>query len=161
MCIRDSTGSVTDAQAQAMAAAEQEAAEMGLEAVRTQGKYEEKKGKIGKITKKKWYIIDPRSSKIISYWDGIGMVCAALLLQCSPHAAADRRRGRGERARPKARESRELPLRRLPSLATARTLPRTVPQRGLPSSEAQPCMRAVARAAPQRLGGHAGDARAR
>lgn len=50
---------------------------MGLEAVRTQGKYEEKKGKIGKITKKKWYIIDPRSSKIISYWDGIGM-CALL-----------------------------------------------------------------------------------
>lgn len=72
--IVENTGSVSDAQAQAMADAEREAEEMGLEAVRTQGKYEEKKGKIGKITKKKWYIIDPRSSKIISYWDGIGMV---------------------------------------------------------------------------------------
>lgn len=71
--IVENTAGVSDAQAQAMADAEREAAEMGLEAVRTQGKYEEKKGKIGKITKKKWYIVDPRSSKLVPYWDAVGM----------------------------------------------------------------------------------------
>ena len=72
--LRNDTGGASDAQAAAMAEAERLADEEGVVAVRTQGQYEEKKGKIGKITKKKWYIIDPRSSKIISYWDGIGMV---------------------------------------------------------------------------------------
>ena len=57
-----------------MAEAEAEAEASGAVAVRTQGQYEEKKGKVGKITKKKWYIIDPRASKFIPYWDGIGMV---------------------------------------------------------------------------------------
>jgi len=57
-----------------MAEAEAEAEASGAVAVRTQGQYEEKKGKVGKITKKKWYIIDPRASKFIPYWDGIGML---------------------------------------------------------------------------------------
>lgn len=91
---------MTDEQARAIAEAEREAMESGMEAVRTQGKYEEKKGKIGKITKKKWYIIDPRSSKIISYWDGIGMVSSSRFLLKEPQLVERRAELRAHRAQP-------------------------------------------------------------
>ena len=47
---------------------------------RTIGVYEERKpAKKGKITKKPWYIIDPRTNKYMGYWDGISMVRARRL----------------------------------------------------------------------------------
>ena len=55
-----------------MRRAEEQAGDM--EAVRTLGVYEERKHKLGKITKKKWFIIDPRTSNFIPYWDAVGMV---------------------------------------------------------------------------------------
>ena len=46
-------------------------------AVRTMGVYTEKAPqKKGKITKKPWYIIDPRTSRLIAYTDALSMVCA-------------------------------------------------------------------------------------
>jgi len=48
-----------------------------MEAIRSVGMYEEQRGTRGKIQKKPWYIIDPRTSKFVSYWDGISM--AALI----------------------------------------------------------------------------------
>jgi len=41
--------------------------------VRTRGTYEEKKETRGKIKRKPWYIIDPRTSKFMGYWDAISM----------------------------------------------------------------------------------------
>ena len=38
---------------------------------------------LSKITKKKWYIVDPRSSKLIPYWDAIGMVRKLQSCSCS------------------------------------------------------------------------------
>lgn len=44
-------------------------------AVRTMGVYTEKAPqKKGRITKKPWYIIDPRTSKVIAYTDGLSMM---------------------------------------------------------------------------------------
>jgi hypothetical protein len=77
--LTDDSGGMSAQQAKELEEAERLAAESGEEAVRTIGKYEAKEGKVGKITKKKWYIVDPRSSKVVPYWDGIGMVRAASL----------------------------------------------------------------------------------
>jgi len=49
----------------------------GHVAVRTRGTYEEKKETRGKIKRKPWYIIDPRTSKFMGYWDAISMVSYA------------------------------------------------------------------------------------
>jgi len=49
----------------------------GQVAVRTRGTYEEKKETRGKIKRKPWYIIDPRTSKFMGYWDAISMVSYA------------------------------------------------------------------------------------
>ena len=49
------------------------------EAERTVGLYTQKRGVRGKVKKKPWYIIDPRTSRFMPYWDGISMVCAASL----------------------------------------------------------------------------------
>lgn len=69
--IRNDDSQISAEQAEAMRRAEEEGE--GLEAERTLGVYEEKKAKIGKITKKAWCIIDPRTSKFVTYWDAIGM----------------------------------------------------------------------------------------
>lgn len=71
--LRDDASEMTDEQAEALRRVQEDAE--GMTAERTIGQYEEKKGgKIGKITKKSWYIIDPRTSGFITYWDGFGMV---------------------------------------------------------------------------------------
>ena len=69
--ITDDNSEMTAEQREAMRIAEEEAE--GMTAVRTEGQYEAKKGKYGKITKKQWYIIDPRTSKFTTYWDAVGM----------------------------------------------------------------------------------------
>ena len=71
--LHNDTSEMSAQQAEALRRAEEEAENVEAEG-RTLGVYEEKKGKIGKITKKPWFIIDPRSSKFVPYWDGIGMV---------------------------------------------------------------------------------------
>ena len=70
--VQDDSSGMTPEQAERLRQAEEDAE--GLEAERTIGVYEEKKQKIGKITKKPDHIIDPRTSKLIPYWDAIGMV---------------------------------------------------------------------------------------
>ena len=72
--LRDDSGDMSNAQAEALRRAEED--NEGMTADRTIGQYEEKKGKIGKITKKNWYIIDPRTSSFITYWDAFGTVSA-------------------------------------------------------------------------------------
>jgi len=69
--ITENHGGMSEEQAEAMRQAELDAE--GLEAERTIGVYETKKAKMGKITKKKWFIVDPRTSKFVPYWDAIGM----------------------------------------------------------------------------------------
>ena len=73
--IVDDNSTITAEEAAELARIEAEAD--GEEAVRTEGMYEERRGTRGKIQKKPWFIIDPRTSKFISYWDGISMVCPA------------------------------------------------------------------------------------
>ena len=63
--LRDDASGMNDAQVEAMRRAEEQAGDM--EAVRTLVVYEERKHKLGKITKKKWFIIDPRTSNFIPY----------------------------------------------------------------------------------------------
>jgi hypothetical protein len=53
----------------------------GQVAVRTRGTYEEKKETRGKIKRKPWYIIDPRTSKFMGYWDAISMVSYAPVIE--------------------------------------------------------------------------------
>ena len=66
-----------------LAAIEEEA--KGQVAERTMGVYEEKaQGKAGRITKKPYFIMDPRTNKYLGYWDAISMV----RLQCSSQAAS-------------------------------------------------------------------------
>ena len=72
--LTNSADGPSDEQMEAMRAAEADAGE----AERTLGTYEKKEGKIGRITQKKWFIVDPRSSKIVPYWDAVGIV------RCSP-----------------------------------------------------------------------------
>lgn len=67
--LRDDDRSLSLDEAAELRRIEQEAE--GEEAVRTEGLYEEKRGTRGKISKKPWFIIDPRTSKFIGYWDGI------------------------------------------------------------------------------------------
>jgi len=55
-----------------MRAAEDEAGD--LEAERTMAVYEEKVFKAGRITKKPRFVIDPRTSSFIPWWDAIGMI---------------------------------------------------------------------------------------
>ena len=71
--LTNDTSDMTDEQRKRMEEAREREDEAG-EPIRTMGKYEEKKGKIGKITKKPCYIIDPRSSKFVPWWDAIGTV---------------------------------------------------------------------------------------
>jgi len=70
--LTENNGSLSAEQQEAMRRAEEDAE--GLEAVRTIGKYEQKEKKIGKITSKPWFIIDPRVSAFIGVWDGVGML---------------------------------------------------------------------------------------
>ena len=72
--LTNSADGPSDEQMEAMRAAEADAGE----AERTLGTYEKKEGKIGRIPQKKWFIVDPRSSKIVPYWDAVGIV------RCSP-----------------------------------------------------------------------------
>jgi hypothetical protein len=76
----------------------------GQVAERTMAVYTEKQEKRGKITKKPWYIIDPRTSKFISYWDGISMVPAARTREHAAGSACEPRSDAREDAR--AREPR-------------------------------------------------------
>jgi len=70
--LTDNSSEMTDEQAEALRRANEEANDMAPPE-RTHGLYEERKGKIGKITRKKWYIVDPRSSRLVQYWDAVGM----------------------------------------------------------------------------------------
>lgn len=82
-----------------MRQAELDAPDEDPEAKRTMGRYVDRNEgqKMGKITKKKWHIIDPRTSKIVPYWDGVGMVRARAARPCAPAASNARstRRGHG------------------------------------------------------------------
>jgi len=68
-------GMASSEQEEAMRQAELEATDDDPETRRTMGRYVDKNEgqKMGRITKKKWYIIDPRTSKVIPYWDAVGM----------------------------------------------------------------------------------------
>ena len=70
--IREDNTELTSAEDDELRRIEQEGG--GEEAVRTEGMYEAKQGTRGKIQKKPWFIIDPRTSKFVGYWDGISMV---------------------------------------------------------------------------------------
>jgi len=64
---------VSAAEAAELAAIEEEA--KGQVAERTMGVYEEKaQGKAGRITKKPYFIMDPRTNKYLGYWDAISML---------------------------------------------------------------------------------------
>jgi len=69
--IREDNTELTSAEDDELRRIEQEGG--GEEAVRTEGMYEAKQGTRGKIQKKPWFIIDPRTSKFVGYWDGISM----------------------------------------------------------------------------------------
>jgi len=73
--LRNDEGMASSAQEEAMRQAELDAPDEDPEAKRTMGRYVDRNEgqKMGKITKKKWHIIDPRTSKIVPYWDGVGM----------------------------------------------------------------------------------------
>jgi len=73
--MRESNSTMTKEEAEDLARAEEEGE--GQMAVRTRGTYEEKKETRGKIKRKPWYIIDPRTSKFMGYWDAISMVSYA------------------------------------------------------------------------------------
>ena len=73
--MRESNSTMTKEEAEDLARAEEEGE--GQVAVRTRGTYEEKKETRGKIKRKPWYIIDPRTSKFMGYWDAISMVSLA------------------------------------------------------------------------------------
>ena len=60
----------------------------GQVAVRTRGTYEEKKETRGKIKKKPWYIIDPRTSKFMGYWDAISTVSYAPAIETASQQPA-------------------------------------------------------------------------
>ena len=70
--LHDDNSEMTAEQAEALRRAEEEGENM--EADRTIGVYEEVKIKAAKITKKPWFVIDPRTSKLVPYWDGVGTV---------------------------------------------------------------------------------------
>ena len=73
--MRESNSTMTKEEAEELARVEEEGE--GQVAVRTRGTYEEKKETRGKIKRKPWYIIDPRTSKFMGYWDAISMVSYA------------------------------------------------------------------------------------
>jgi hypothetical protein len=73
--MRESNSTMTKEEAEDLARVEEEGE--GQVAVRTRGTYEEKKETRGKIKRKPWYIIDPRTSKFMGYWDAISMVSYA------------------------------------------------------------------------------------
>ena len=73
--ITEDNGGMTEAQMETLRQAELEAKDL-TESDRTMGVYVPKEGKIGKITSKPWYIVDPRTSKFVPWWDGIGTVRA-------------------------------------------------------------------------------------
>ena len=77
--MRESNSTMTKEEAEDLARVEEEGE--GHVAVRTRGTYEEKKETRGKIKRKPWYIIDPRTSKFMGYWDAISMVSYALAIE--------------------------------------------------------------------------------
>ena len=81
--IREDSGGMTAEQAAMLREAEANAKEPGE---RTMGTYVPKEGKVGKITHKPWYIIDPRTSAFVPYWDALGTVrcCTGAQAHASP-----------------------------------------------------------------------------
>ena len=73
--LHDDNSEMTAEQAEALRRAEEEGANM--EADRTIGVYEEVKIKAAKITRKPWFVVDPRTSKLVPYWDSVG-ICALI-----------------------------------------------------------------------------------
>jgi len=71
--LQNNDGQMSAEQVEAMRRAEREAEESPDLGVR-EGFEKKKEGKVGRITKKPWYIIDPRSSKVVPYWDATGML---------------------------------------------------------------------------------------
>ena len=84
--MRESNSTMTKKEAEDLARAEEEGE--GQVAVRTRGTYEEKKETRGKIKKKPWYIIDPRTSKFMGYWDAISMVSYAPAIETASQQPA-------------------------------------------------------------------------
>ena len=84
--MRESNSTMTKEEAEDLARVEEEGE--GQVAVRTRGTYEEKKETRGKIKRKPWYIIDPRTSKFMGYWDAISMVSYAPAIETASQQPA-------------------------------------------------------------------------